>query len=49
MSWSVVTSPIPSGSFGNLLGSITRVPGTTQLWAVGYTGYPDQTLIEFYC
>ena len=49
MSWSVVTSPIPSGSTGNLLGSITRVPGTTQLGAVGYSGYPDQTLIEFYC
>jgi hypothetical protein len=49
MSWSVVTSP-PSGSSGNLLGSITRVPGTTQLWAVGDTfNGPAQTLIEFYC
>jgi hypothetical protein len=49
MSWSVVTSP-PSGSSGNLLGSITRIPGTTQLWAVGDTfNGPAQTLIEFYC
>ncbi len=51
MSWSVVTSPILSGSSGNLLASITRVPGTTQLWAVGATTgiNPSQTLIEFYC
>jgi hypothetical protein len=41
--WSIVTSPSPGTK--NMLTSITVVPGTQQLWAVGH--YP--TIAEFYC
>jgi len=34
-SWSIVSGPSPSQAF-NTLNAIARVPGTKQLWAVGY-------------
>jgi hypothetical protein len=40
-SWSVVSAPA-----GGTLASVTRVPGTKHLWAVGNS---SQTLTEFYC
>ena len=48
--WSIVSSPNPGA--GSALSGITRVPGTSQLWAVGETeptGGGYQTFIEFYC
>ena len=50
ISWSVVSSPSVGTSF-NYLKGVTRVPGTKQVWAVGYynAGSYTQTLIEFYC
>lgn len=49
-SWNIVSSPSP-GSNGNLLTAISRVPGTTQLWAVGFhdTASNRQPLLESYC
>lgn len=48
--WSVVSSPGP-GTFKNVLNGITHVPGTRQVWTVGYfdNGNGAQTLTEFYC
>src|SRR6266446_6153674 len=34
-SWSVVSSP-NAGTYSNILNGITEVPGSNQLWAVGY-------------
>lgn len=48
--WSVVASPNP-GTFNNGLNGVARVPGSTQLWAVGAynNGMPPVlTLIEFH-
>jgi len=50
---SVVSNPGP-GSNINLFFGAAAVPGTNQVWAVGYYentggGAGDQTLIEFYC
>ena len=44
--WSIVPSPSPSAGFHSL-SSVTRVPGTRSVWAVGNTG--TTTLAEFYC
>lgn len=47
-SWSVVSSPSP-GSLDNKLAAIASIPGSNELWAVGYYSSipgPDQTLIE---
>lgn len=41
-SWSIVSNP----ASGALVG-VTHIPGTNDLWAVGYTG--NKTLTEFYC
>ncbi len=47
--WSSVASPSP-GSALNSLDSVTRVPKTGQIWAVGsYTTNGDETLAELYC
>ena len=50
--WSVVSSPnAPGTNTDNLLG-ISRVPGTTHLWAVGNSAASPsntQTLTEFFC
>jgi hypothetical protein len=49
--WSVVSSPNP-GLLDNLLVGVTRVPGTTQLWAVGNylqsNTASSKTLTEFH-
>lgn len=48
--WSVVSSPSP-GSANNLLFGVSRIPGTSQLWAVGdYNSgnAPNQTLTEYW-
>jgi hypothetical protein len=49
-SWSVVNSPNPS-PVTDYLTAITRVPHTSQLWAVGFyaVGQYNQPLTEFYC
>jgi hypothetical protein len=49
-SWSVVPSPNPS-SAADYLTAVTRVPHTSQLWAVGFygVGQYNQPLTEFYC
>lgn len=52
-SWSVVASPNHVGSIGNVLSGVARVPGSSNIWAVGFytdalSGLP-QTLIEFFC
>jgi hypothetical protein len=49
-SWSVVSSPSVGISYSYLKGAV-GVPGTNQVWAVGFynTGSYTQTLIEFYC
>lgn len=48
--WRVVPSPSPGT--GDVLGHITAVPGTNQLWAVGNdadaTIHADRTLVEHY-
>lgn len=51
--WSVVSSPNVGTGTNDLLG-VAHVPGSSQLWAVGYysnnTGaMPLRTLTEFYC
>ena len=52
-SWSVVASPKHVGSISNVLSGVARVPGSSNIWAVGF--YTDalsglaKTLIEFYC
>lgn len=47
--WRIVSSPSP-GSDLNSLDSITRVPTTGQIWAVGsYKTNSDRTLTQFYC
>jgi hypothetical protein len=38
-SWRVVTSPIPASATGSAYTSVTRIPGTQQLWAVGSTRF----------
>jgi hypothetical protein len=43
--WNVVSSPNVGG--GNSLVSIAQVPGTSQIWAVGYSD--NNTLTEFSC
>ncbi len=51
-SWSIVSSP-NTGTGDNVLNAVTKVPGTTQAWAVGsyvktrFSG-PQLTLIEHY-
>jgi hypothetical protein len=49
--WSVIPSANP-GTPGNILFSVTRVPGSAKLWAVGYyftsSTSSSQTLIEFW-
>lgn len=44
--WSLVSSPSPAVGF-NSLSSVTRVPGTNLVWAVGNAD--TTTLTEFYC
>jgi len=48
--WSIVSSPNPSPA-ADYLYAVTRVPGTSQLWTVGFNGVGEynQPLIEFYC
>lgn len=48
--WSAVSSPNVGTSY-NYLEGVARVPGTNQVWAVGFynAGSYTQTLIEFYC
>ncbi len=47
--WSVVNSPSP-GSMASVLTAATFVPGTTNVWSVGYTQDSIyQTLIERHC
>lgn len=50
--WSIVSSPTP-GTTSSELDAVMQVPGTNQVWTVGYYGndVPDsyQTLTEFYC
>jgi hypothetical protein len=49
--WSLVAAPLPAGAAGTALRAITPIPGSQQLWAVGYLqpstnpGYA-QVLIE---
>lgn len=47
--WSIVASPNPA--IQDYLNGVTRVPHSSQLWAIGYgySGSVTQTLIEFYC
>lgn len=50
-SWNSVSSPNP-GTGQIELATVTKVPGTSQVWAAGFysnTGNPPQTLTEFYC
>ena len=44
--WSIVPSPSPAAGF-NSLSSVTHVPGTSSVWAVGNAD--TTTLTEFYC
>ena len=44
--WSSVPSPSPAAGF-NSLSSVTRVPGTRSVWAIGNAD--TTTLAEFYC
>src|SRR5712692_10063888 len=49
-SWSVVSSPNPGTV--NVLSGVAQVPGTNQVWALGYDTDSNgtyQTLTEFYC
>lgn len=48
--WSVINSPSP-GSLENELGSVTRVPATRSVWAVGFfqNNNTSQTLTAFHC
>jgi len=49
-SWSVVKSPTVGWS--DTFGAVTSVPGTSQLWTVGFSFYKSgamHTLTEFYC
>ena len=45
--WHVVASP-NVGTANNELNGVAVVPGTQNLWAVGYSSLPFQPLIEFY-
>ena len=47
-SWSVVKSP-NVGSNGNQLSGVVRVPGSSNIWAVGSYAGDGKTLIEYYC
>lgn len=50
-SWNVVSSP-NAGSSSSALLAVTRIPGTSQLWAIGISWDSNnlyQPLIEFYC
>lgn len=49
-SWSVVSSP-NEGQYNNDLESVARIPGTTQVWAVGpyFNNGLESTLTESYC
>jgi hypothetical protein len=33
--WRIVSSPLPQGATNGVLSTVTRIPGTHQLWAVG--------------
>lgn len=48
-SWNVVSSPSPASAY-NVLNGITKVPGSSKIWAIGYfdnsTTGPGQALIE---
>jgi hypothetical protein len=49
--WSIISNP-STGLPSSFLEAVTRVPSTTQLWAVGTStdnNRLSQTLIEFYC
>jgi hypothetical protein len=49
--WRTVSSPDP-GSPYNMLYGVSQIPGTTQLWTVGYRSDNHdslRTLIEYYC
>lgn len=47
--WRIVSSPDPSSMFNDLQG-VAHVPGSSQVWAVGYSGTnPGKTLVEFFC
>ncbi|HEX6817990.1 MAG TPA: hypothetical protein VF120_06405 [Ktedonobacterales bacterium] len=37
--WGVVSSQKPAGATGSVYTAVTRIPGTNQLWAVGYAQY----------
>lgn len=37
--WGVVSSPRPATATGSVYTAVTRIPGTNQLWAVGYASY----------
>jgi hypothetical protein len=45
--WRVVASP-NVGTANNELNGVAVAPGTQNLWAVGYSSLPFQSLIEFY-
>jgi len=47
--WSFISAPNP-GSIANFLYSVTRIPGTNHLWAVGnyLNGGAYQTLVEYW-
>jgi hypothetical protein len=49
-SWSIVSSP-NVGSDNNFLSSVTKVPGTSQVWSVGdhFSNGTESTYTEFYC
>lgn len=49
--WRAVTAPAPAGDSWNAFSAAARIPGTSRLWAVGYTGVValeglDKPLIE---
>lgn len=47
--WRIVSSPDPSSMFNDLQG-VAHIPGSNQVWAVGYSGTnPGKTLAEFFC
>ena len=55
MRWSVIRSPNPGGSDVDALMGVAQVPGSPQLWAVGFfgvggadKGYPFQALSEVF-
>jgi len=49
-SWKVVPSP-NVGPNDNLLNGVARIPGSSNVWAVGYyiSSSRSRTLTEFYC